>query len=120
MGRLPRDTQSLRNLVLQKVPTVKTNVHYNENGEVKTSPNLLAIPRHLVSNPNIRRTESFVSVGQILRHVERHHPGIFENGVEANLSSDGVPLSQSGSHSLRVSWQPFLLYCLYTGPSFFV
>lgn len=99
---MTQDIQNLRNLVLTKLPTVKTNVYEDVDGELLPHKNLLAIPRELLGNPNIKRTESFMAVGQVLQHVNKLHPGIFESGARANLSSDGVPLCKSGSNTLRV------------------
>ena len=103
VNALPKDIQHLRKVVLAKLPEVRTNVYVEETpGHLKKEPNLVSIPRHLLANPNVKRVESFLSVSQVLKHVNLLHPGIFDQGARANLSSDGVPLSKTGSNTLRV------------------
>jgi hypothetical protein len=101
-GRLPRDLQHLRKRLLKKLPQVQSNVYEEVDGQLMPHPNLTTIPRELQSNPNVKRVESFLAVGDLLKHVNKLHQGLFDEGAKANLSSDGVPLSKGGSNTLRV------------------
>lgn len=118
-GELARDARQLERLLVPTLPKVYHNVYRREEGILKAYKRLDAIPKRFLSDKNVRRTESYVELKSLIRYVDRLHPGLFANGIEVNLSADGVPETNSGSKTLHVRFSyhicSFLKYYLSAG-----
>jgi hypothetical protein len=101
-GHLPKDARQFERKALATLPKVRHNVYRVENNELKDYRGLNTIPRRFLGDKAIKRTESYIRLSDLIKYVARHHPHLFDGGIEVNLSADGVPEATSGSKTLHV------------------
>jgi hypothetical protein len=110
-GLVTKDSSKIFSYAASKVPKVLSAIAYTktegeEENVRKEEKDLEEIPLKLLRRgptQDVKRIQSYIAVKDLLAHVSSIHPDLFEDGIKASLSLDGIPESHSGVMSLKVS-----------------